>query len=155
MSANTLPSTFDPAGLPIWAQEQARRALELLPEGVTILSAREAGNASVNLAIADESGALIGNLVVFPADITTHHSLRSADKLHIKQIAVKRGNDLVWVTLGKLLDPQLCGRSNGLIVRIRKTDGYEVTTVSRGTGRPVRYRFEEDEIAAVRLGLDG
>lgn len=153
MREHTRASAFDPTGLPVWAQVQARRALELLPDGMVIANARLASSTSYNLTIADGSGEQIGQLVILPAGVAADPAEPLAN-LHVKQIAVRNGKDLIWVTLGKLLDPQLAGRSNRLVVRIEKNGGYEVVTVSRGTGRPVRYKYGEDLIAAVRLSLD-
>ncbi len=147
-------STFDPSGLPAWAQEHARHALELLPQSMKIVSAKEAANSSISLTIADRAGNPIGHLVVFPGN-PAPRELEPTLQLHIRQIAVLWGTDVIWITLGKLLDPQIAGHTNGVVVRIRKDDGYEVTAISRGTGRPGRFVFREDEIAAVRLSLDG
>ncbi len=147
-------SAFDPSLLPAWVQEQAQRALDLLPDGMAILSVTESGNTAFNLTIGDGDGVPIGHLVVLPAR-SRGHRLTPAGGLHVKQIAVKLGQQQILVTLGKLLDPQLAGSSNSLVIRIHKDGGYEVTTVSRGTGRPKRYRYTEEQIAGVWLSLDG
>jgi hypothetical protein len=144
---------LDPSGLPVWAREQVDRVLHLLPDGMSVRSARPNGNSSIHLTIADGEGETVGQLVIYPLG-STQGQLETALKLHLRQIAVKHEKGLVWVTLGKLLDPQLAGRSNGLVVRIEKADGYEVTTICRGTGRPYRYQFPEHQVATVRLSLD-
>jgi hypothetical protein len=68
--------------------------------------------------------------------------------MRYKQIVIRRGDDLVPIRLGKALDARLAGRETVIVVRIEKTEVYEVTGIHRMTGSARRFSFASDQVQA-------
>ncbi len=71
--------------------------------------------------------------------------------MRFKQITVDRDGDPVAVRLGKPLDARLAGRESLVVVRIEKTDVYEVVTIHRMSGSARRFSFEQDQVRSAEL----